>query len=150
AEPVTVGALHERERAQCEVACIARQLVRTLALDLDHELAGRLDGHLVPQVERGGRGVETGAEVRARRGCDHPGHAIASRTASIVGSTVSAESSATAAASLSPWPVRMQTTVPAAPTPVCSSAARPAAEAGSQKTPSSRATRLHAARNSSS
>src|SRR5207244_7891964 len=94
AEPVALDVREERERAQREVRAVARKLVRAFAGHLHLELVGRLDGHLVPAIERGGSGVEAGSEVRARGGCDNP-HGRTSRTAASVGSTGSEA-----------WPVR--------------------------------------------
>src|SRR5581483_11776276 len=87
------------------------------------------DLHLVPEVERDAGDVEAGAEVRCRCRSANP-HAASLSVAS---------------GSLRPWPVRTQTTEPVAPTE-----ATPAADAGSQNTPSSRATRRHACSSSSS
>src|SRR5690349_17561770 len=149
-EPVALDRLEELEGAQREMGGVARHFVGALAGHLDAERLGLLRGELVPEVERDADGVEAGAEVGGRGGCGSADHETASSTASTVGSTASVASSSTAPASLRPCPVRMQTTARASPTPICSSAATPAADAGSQNTPSSRAIRLHAARNSSS
>src|SRR5256885_14551287 len=86
--------------------------------------------HFVPEVERGAGNVETGAEVRRRRRGAEARHVP------------------TAAGSFKPWPVTMQTTRPSCS--ACARPAMPAADAGSEKTPSRVRRFLQASRISSS
>src|SRR5215467_3772845 len=87
---------------------------------------------LVPEIERGSGCVESGAEVGRRRGCAEARHG------------------SIAAGSFRPWPVTMQTMRSPGLLALCASPAMPAAEAGSEKTPSSVLSSLQASRISSS
>ena len=88
---------------------------------------------LVPEIERDGRTVEPGAEVRsARRRADANRHDAASAIASGSASTTTggALSRAAVSESLSPCPVRTHTTHAPGSIRASSSAARPAADEG--------------------
>ena len=134
---------HARERANAEMAEVG---AARRALD---------DLELVPEVEAPRRrsrspgprfAVEAGARTRMLM---RPASAIASGSGST--STGSGASRSTASGSLSPWPVITQTTrVARLELGPRARAASPAAEAGSQKTPSSRARSRQASRTSSS
>ena len=105
---------------------VARDGVRTLALDVDGEPVGdHLGLELVAQVERQAEGVVAGAEIgrggRHRdphRTVDEPGHqrspaaaAAASTSASTMLSTRCPKPSSAVAVSLRPWPVTVTATV---------------------------------------
>ena len=95
---------------------------------------------LVPEVERDGDAVEAGADVcRARRRADADPHWPAAAIASGSGSTTIGDGvrRSTISGSFNPWPVITHTTRVPGSRPGSASAAREAAEAGSQKTPSS-------------
>src|SRR5579859_5590505 len=115
-------------------------------LDLDLELERQRGGEDVeprPEVGRGGRDANQPPAPQA-----HPGPSTARSIASSVasqGTTADAWSSAVWG-SFSPWPVRTQTRRSAPPGPCVSSPATPAAEAGSQKTPSWAARKRYASR----
>ena len=107
------------------------------------------DLELVPQVEGDRRAVEPRPEVgRARRSAyaGQDRQLDASAIASGSGSTTTGTglSRAAVSESLSPCPVSTQTARVPGPTPVSASAARPAADEGSQRTPSSCARSRHA------
>src|SRR5207249_3569578 len=93
---------------------------------------------LVPEIERGPGAVEARPEVRGGGGSAHLDHEPAPGIRS------------SASGSLSPWPVSTNTTRVPSAKPVRSTPARAAADAGSQKMPSSRASDLQATAISSS
>src|SRR5918996_918435 len=133
-ERAAIGGCDPSERADAEVTLVGLLVSLT---DLD----------LVPEIERHRGAVEGRAEVGGcRRSADPNRHAAASAIASASGSTSTGGSAwrSTASGSLSPCPVTTQTTrSPRGDS--FSTAASPAADDGSQKTPSSRARSSHAA-----
>src|ERR687894_1494790 len=141
------------------VVGVARDQLSARAAHLDGGLRRPVEPDPHAQGEREPHRVVAGAEV-GRGGRDADGHhrmapSSSAPTASKVAGTGSGSSTrpSTASGSLSPCPVRTLTTVPPGPRPSRASLRRPAipaAEAGSQKTPSSRASKPWASRISSS
>src|ERR687894_534538 len=141
------------------VVGVARDQLRAGAAHLDAGLGRPVEPDPHAQGEREPYRVVAGAEV-GRGGRDADGDhrmapSISAPTASKVAGTGSGSSTrpSTASGSLSPCPVRTLTTVPPGPRPSRASLRRPAipaAEAGSQKIPSSRASNSWAASISSS
>ena len=125
----------------------ARRRERAHAEMVDVELAVAVRHlELVPQVERHGGTVEARADVRRarRRANANRGHLDAASIASGSGSTVTGAGLRRAAVSgsFSPWPVTTQTTREPGSSSTPARAASPAADAGSQKTPSACASSL--------
>ncbi len=118
--------LDERERAALRRREARERLHDEVALV--HVAVALADLDLVPEIERDARDVEAWAEIGRRCRSSDP-HAASLSVAS---------------GSLSPCPVRTQTTDWPTAVTLAATAAMPAAEAGSQNTPSSRATSRHA------
>src|SRR5581483_7358408 len=147
AEALACRRLQQRVGAHGQVRLVLGQLAGALPLHGHGHAAGDAvdDLELVPEVERDGGAVEAGAEVGRGGGRPHL-HRAAAAIASGSGSTIvwpGAYASALAG-SLRPCPVIVQTTTSPSTAPAAT-AATPAAEDGSQNSPSSAANSRQAA-----
>ncbi len=139
------------ERPHHEVGLVGGHVLATLAAHPHDQTAVHdADVHFVPDVQRHAERVEAGAQVRAGSGHRDPDagrHASSSAVATAPGSTGTGSTatmpSIAVSGSFRPWPVTVQTTTePFGRRPSAAVASRPAmlaADAGSTKIPSCRA-----------